>query len=87
MSHKHSSMLTAIFHDPVSGNIHWREIESLLHHFGASVTPANGSRFHIKLNDVDCFLHHPHQSSVCDKNLIKQVREFLTRAGVTPSTN
>ncbi|MDP3482894.1 MAG: hypothetical protein Q8S05_06250, partial [Sulfuricella sp.] len=23
MSHKHSSLLHAIFHDPVSGNIHW----------------------------------------------------------------
>lgn len=87
MSHKHKSLLIAIFHDPVSSNIHWREIESLLHHFGASVTPAHGSRFHIVLNDMDCFLHHPHQSNVCDKNLIKQVREFLTRAGVTPSAN
>jgi hypothetical protein len=78
-------MLTAIFHDPVSGNIHWREIESLLHHLGASVTPANGSRFHVKLNDIDCFLHHPHQSNVCDKSLIKYLREFLIRAGIKPS--
>ena len=39
MSHKHINLLRAIFHDPVSGNIHWREIESLLHHLGASVDP------------------------------------------------
>jgi len=31
-------------------------------------------------------LHHPHQSNVCDKHLIKQLREFLSRAGVTPSS-
>ena len=36
MSHKHENLLRAIFHDPVSGNIQWREIESLLNHLGAS---------------------------------------------------
>jgi len=86
MSHKHSSLLLAIFHDPVSGNIHWREIESLLHHLGASVASAHGARFHVTLNSFDVFLHHPHQSNVCDKMLIKQLREFLARAGATPSS-
>ncbi|GAO35360.1 hypothetical protein SCT_0746 [Sulfuricella sp. T08] len=86
MSHKHINLLRAIFHDPVSGNIHWREIESLLHHLGASVTSAHGARFHATLNGYEEFLHHPHQSNVCDKMLIKQLREFLARAGVTPSS-
>ena len=85
MSHKHNSLLLAIFHDPVSGNIHWREVESLLNHFGATITPAHGARFHVTLNGLECFLHHPHQGSVCDRNLIKQLREFLSHAGVTPS--
>ena len=84
MSHKHDSQLNAIFHDPVSGNIHWREVESLLRHHGAAITPAHGARFHVTLNEMDCFLHHPHQGSVCDRNLIKQLREFLLRAGVKP---
>jgi hypothetical protein len=86
MSHKHTSLLRAIFHDPVSGNTHWREIESLLHHLGASVTPAHGARFHVTLNGFEDFLHHPHQSNVCDKYMIKHLREFLSRAGVTPSS-
>ena len=37
MSHKHLHLLRTIFQDPVSGNIHWREVESLLHHLGAEV--------------------------------------------------
>ncbi len=37
MSHKPIHLIRAIFHDPVSGNIHWREIESLLHHLGAEL--------------------------------------------------
>lgn len=86
MSHKHNSLLSAIFHDPVSGNIHWREIESLLHHLGATIKPAHGARFQVTLNEFECFLHHPHQGNVCDKNLIKYLREFLSRAGVSPSS-
>lgn len=86
MSHKHINLLHAIFHDPVSGNIHWREIESLLHHLGASVVPAHGARFHVTLNGIEDLLHHPHQSSVCDKIMIKHLREFFSRAGVTPSS-
>lgn len=86
MSHKHTNLLRAIFHDPVSANIHWREIESLLHHLGASIVPSHGARFHVTLNGFEDFLHHPHQSNVCDRNLIKHLREFLSRAGVTPSS-
>jgi hypothetical protein len=32
MSHTHEHLLRAIFHGPMSGNIHWREVESLLGH-------------------------------------------------------
>jgi len=59
MSHKHASLMRSIFQDPPSANIHWREIESLLHHLGAEVEPAHGARFKITLNRVEAFLHHP----------------------------
>jgi len=86
MSHKHSNLIRTIFHDPISGNIHWREIESLLTHLGASVTPTHGASFRVSLNGVEDMLHHPHQSNVCDRTVIKHLREFLARAGVTPSS-
>jgi hypothetical protein len=44
MSHKHEHLIQAIFRDPISGNIHWREVESLLHHFGAEVESLSGAR-------------------------------------------
>ena len=59
MSH-HLNLLRTIFQDPVSGNIHWREIESLLHHLGATVEPSHGARFRVVLNNVEGILHHPH---------------------------
>ncbi len=86
MSHKHANLIRAIFHDPISANIHWREVESLLHHLGATVEAAHGARFRVVLNRVEVFLHHPHQSNVFQKQSVKDLREFLARAGVTPST-
>lgn len=85
MSHKHTALIRAIFQDPVSANIHWREVESLLHHLGAEVEPAHGARFRVVLNRVEGFLHHPHNSNVCSKQDIKHLREYLGHAGVTPS--
>lgn len=84
MSH-HLTLLRAIFQDPVSGNIHWREIESLLHHLGAHIEPSGGARFRVVLNKVESVSHHPHQSGVCHKQEIKHIREFLAQAGISPS--
>ncbi len=44
MSHKHEQLLRTIFHDPISCNIHWREIESLLSHVGANIESLSGAR-------------------------------------------
>jgi hypothetical protein len=86
MSHKHAHLMRSIFQDPLPANIHWREIESLLHHLGAEVEPSHGARFKITLNKVEAFLHHPHNSSTCSKMDIKAIREMLSHAGVTLSS-
>ncbi len=86
MSHKHQVLLRAIFQDPLPSNIHWRELESLLHHLGASIEPSHGARFKVTLNAIVEFLHHPHHNSECSRELIKQVREFLGHAGVSVSS-
>lgn len=85
MSHKHENQLHTIFQDPISGNIHWREVESLLNHLGAVIEPAHGSRFRVVLNGHEGFLHRPHHSNVLGRQEVKYLREFLARAGVTPS--
>jgi hypothetical protein len=85
MSHKHENLLRAIFHDPVSGNIHWREVESLLHHLGAAIEPLSGARIRVTLNGMEGILHRPHHSNTLDRGGVKHVREYLARARVTPS--
>jgi len=85
MSHKHIQLLRAIFHDPPGGNIHWRDIESLLKHVDADIENLPGARIRVKLNRIESILHRPHHSSDLDRSGIKHLREFLARAGVTPS--
>lgn len=86
MSHKHAHLLRSIFQDPPSANIHWREIESLLEHLGASVEPSHGARFKVILNGFEFILHHPHNSNTCSRSDIKALRDFLSHAGVTVSS-
>ncbi len=85
MSHKHDHMIQAIFQDPPSGNIHWREVESLLHHLGAEVESLQGARIKVHLHKAEGILHRPHHSNVLARQDIKHLREFLAHAGVTPS--
>lgn len=86
MSHKHRNTLATIFHDPVSANLQWREVESLLKHLGADVEPSHGARFRIVLNKREFFLHHPHHSNELGKPEVKYLRECLASAGVTLSS-
>jgi len=85
MSHKHENLLRSIFEGPVSGNVHWREVESLLSHLGATLEPHHGASFRVVLNGVEGFLHRPHQSTTCTKQELYHVREYLAAAGVTLS--
>jgi HicA toxin of bacterial toxin-antitoxin, len=85
VSHKHEALLRTVFHDPISGNIHWREIESLLGHLGADVEPLSGARIRVKLNGVEGILHRPHHGNTLDKSSVRHLREYLAHARCTPS--
>ena len=85
MSNKHRHVLEAIFRDPVSSNIQWREVESLLNHLGASVDPSHGARFRVVLNRHEFFVHHPHHGNEFAKTEIKHLRECLAASGVSLS--
>jgi hypothetical protein len=85
MSHKHENLLIAIFHDPISSNIQWREVESLLGHLGADVQSHSGTRLHVKLNGYEGTLHRPHGGNALGREDIRHLREFLAHGRVTPS--
>lgn len=85
MSHKHENLIQTIFRDPISANMHWREIESLLHHLGAQIEPLTGARMRVKLNGYEDVLHRPHRGNTLGRQDVKNLREYLARARVTPS--
>ena len=85
MSRRHAHLIRSIFHDPPSGNIHWREVESLLKHVGASLEPLSGARIRVHLNRMEGILHRPHHSNVLDASALLHLRELLARGGVTPA--
>ena len=85
MSHKHDNLIREIFHDPISTNIQWREIESLLRHLGADVESLSGTRVRVKLNGHEGILHRPHGGNALGRQDVPHLREFLARGRVTPS--
>jgi hypothetical protein len=85
VSHKHDNLLRAIFHDPISANIHWREIESLLAHLGANLEMLSGARIRVKLNGYEGILHRPHHGNTLGRQDIQHLREYLAHARATPS--
>ena len=84
MNKKQRRTLEAIFNDPVSANIAWRDIEALFLVLGAEISEGRGSRIRVALNDVRAVFHRPHPQPETKKGAVKSVRRFLQEAGVTP---
>ena len=85
MSHKHERLIDDIYHDPVSANIHWRDVESLLNHLGAETVGSHGAVVHVVLNGVEAMVHRPHHGGTCSKQDVRHLREVLSSAGIRPS--
>lgn len=85
MSHKHENLLRSLFKDPVSGNVHWREIESLLRGAGAEIEQLSGGRIRARLNGAEGILHRPHHSNTLDRSGVRHVREVLAQLRITPA--
>ena len=85
MSRHHAQLIRTIFHDPPSGNVHWREIESLLRHVGATREPISGARIRLTAKRMAAALHRPHHSKTLDTNVFSHLLRLPSRCGVTPS--
>jgi hypothetical protein len=76
--------LSAIFADPINGNIEWRRIESLFLALGCEWIEGRGSRVTFLLNGQRADFHRPHPGKEALRYRVKDARMFLQRAGVTP---
>jgi hypothetical protein len=84
MNKHHQKTLMSVFTQPISGNIKWREVESLLKSLGAVISEREGSRVAVLLNDRIAVFHRPHPSPNMDKGAVKDLRKFLESAGIMP---
>jgi hypothetical protein len=67
----------------VKASIVWSDIERLLVALGAEIEEGSGSRVRIALNGVRAVFHRPHPQKESDKGAVRDMRRFLTEAGVT----
>ncbi len=84
MKRKHQKTLELIFARPTSGNIKWRDIESLLVYLGAELSERQGSRVGIRLFGERRVFHRPHPSPSTDKGAVTSIRKWLAENEVKP---
>ncbi len=84
MKRKQQKTLELIFSRPVSGNIKWKDIESLFRELGATIQEGEGSRIGVKLFGDRRVFHRPHPSPDTDKGAVSSIRQWLQTNGVKP---
>ncbi|GGP56461.1 hypothetical protein GCM10009347_23900 [Shewanella algicola] len=84
MNSKQKRTLIAIYTDPVSASLVWKDIESLFVCIGAEVIEGNGSRVRFHKNGVIASFHRPHPKKEAKPYQVKDARSFLKQLGVEP---
>jgi len=84
MKRRHLRTLELMFHRPISGNIHWKDIEALFVELGATINEREGSRILVRLFDERRVFHRPHPSPNTDKGAVESIRKWLDDNGVKP---
>jgi hypothetical protein len=83
MKRKHLKTLKLLFARPMSANVRWDDIESLLLELGAQIEEREGSRVLIRLFGERRVFHRPHPSPMTNKGAIANLRDWLSDNGVT----
>lgn len=79
--------LEEIFANPVTSDIRFKEVEHLCLALGGSISTkgrTSGSRIRIIIGGLYLNLHEPHPGRTLSKASVKDLRNFLSRLGVTP---
>jgi hypothetical protein len=82
MNHKHRTTLHALFAHPISGNIAFKDVKSVLEELGADISRGGHSHLAVKLNGHTHNFHDTVHS--LSKDAVTELRKFLELAGVDP---
>jgi hypothetical protein len=77
-----SKTLQKVLSDPVSGNIPWARIESMLKAAGCQVIEGAGSSVTFEHGGMKMTLHRPHPGKEALRYRVLAVREFVARMGI-----
>jgi hypothetical protein len=83
MQKRHRRTLAAVFEKPTRNAMRWAEIEALLRALGQLEQRA-GSRVAVNIGGVVGVFHRPHPKPDVGQKTIRDVRDYLTSAGVGP---
>ena len=84
MNSKYKRTLAAIFTDPISVSIEWKDIESLFVTLEVDVIEGRGSRVRFHKDGVIATFHRPHPKKEAKPYQVKDARAFLKQLGVQP---
>jgi len=83
LSNRHRDTLTAIYQHPVSHNVRWKDVVSLLNAVGTVDEEHNGKlEVHVG-NETEVF-HHPHGNDATEQQIV-DLRRMLKSAGLQPA--
>ena len=80
---KHRRTLEAIFRNPPSATVPWKDCEALLLTLGAEMSEGAGSRVRFFLHGIKAVFHRPHPRKETDKGALVSLRKFLENAGIS----
>jgi hypothetical protein len=83
LTHHHRDTLEKIFSHPLSGNVEWRQVLSLLAAVGTTTQEPNG-KVKVEFGGETEVLRPPNDKDV-DRQMIVDLRRLLTNAGLEPS--
>jgi hypothetical protein len=83
LNHHHRVTLDKIFSHPLSGNLEWRQVRSLLEAVGTTTQEPNG-KVKVELGGQTEIFQPPDGKDV-DRQMIVDLRRLLTNAGLQPS--
>jgi hypothetical protein len=82
MNHRHRKVLHALFAHPVSANIDFKDVQSVLKELGAEIEDRAGARIAVTLKGHTVLFHNANHS--VPKDEVQQIRRFLIDCGVAP---
>lgn len=82
MKKRHQRIVELIFSRSTSGNVQWRDVESLFIELGAEIEERAGSRVSVFLFGEVRVFHRPHPSPNTDKGAVAATRKWLEQHGV-----